>query len=99
MLWMMSQVPEDERQQWDVIISVYARGGSLRNECRVAYHRLQLKELPPFIDINPRTPAWIPLRMMPHISGVNYPGAILMTLEKSKTETVARGKYVFILLA
>lgn len=75
-----------------MIINVYARGGSIKGESRVAYHRLPLKDLPPFIDINPRTPAWIPLRMMPHISGVNCPGAVLMTLEKAKSETVARGK-------
>lgn len=86
------KAPEDERQQWDVIVNVYSRGGSISGESLVAYHRLPCRELPPYIDTNPRTPSWIPLRMMPQISGVNYAGAVLMVLEKIKTETVVRGK-------
>lgn len=85
-------MPEDERQQWNVLVSVYSRKGPFTKETRVAYHSLPLASLPTYVDVNPRTPSWIPLRVMPHISGVNCPAAVLMTLEKAKVETVARGK-------
>lgn len=89
-------VPEDERQQWNVLVSVYSRGGLFKRETRVAYHSLPLATLPTYVDVHPRTPSWIPLRMMPHISGVNCPAAILVTLEKARVETIARGKRKFV---
>ncbi|XP_053992011.1 uncharacterized protein LOC128883542 isoform X2 [Hylaeus volcanicus] len=94
---LLLKVSEDERQQWSVIISVYARGGCFPSETRVAYHSLPLSTLPVYVDVNPRTPLWIPLHMMPCISNKNHtPVAVLLTLEKTQSETTVRGKRKFI---
>ncbi|KAL8432549.1 hypothetical protein ACSSS7_004546 [Eimeria intestinalis] len=94
-------VPDEERQQWDVIISVYAKGLSknLPHAKRVSYQRLPLAKIPLYVQNNPRAPVWIPLHPMPHLSGYQAPSAVLMTLEKAKTDAAARTKRKYIAAA
>ncbi|OEH76777.1 c2 domain-containing protein [Cyclospora cayetanensis] len=89
-------VPEEEKQQWDVIINVYAKGitKNLPHATRVAYQRMPLAKVPIYMQNNPRAPTWVPLHPMPHLSGHRVPSAVLMTLEKAKTEAAARTKSV-----
>ncbi|KAL8453904.1 hypothetical protein Emed_000615 [Eimeria media] len=94
-------VPDEERQQWDVIISVYAKGVSknLPHAKRVSYQRLPLAKIPLYVQNNPRAPVWIPLHPMPHLAGHQAPSAVLMTLEKAKTDAAARTKRKYIAAA
>ncbi|CDJ42504.1 C2 domain-containing protein, putative [Eimeria tenella] len=87
-------VPDDEKQQWDVIISVYAKGISknMPHPTRVSYQRMPLANVPLYVQNNPRAPVWVPLHPMPHLSGLQAPSAVLMTLEKAKSEAAARTK-------
>ena len=53
---------------------------------------LRLAKIPLYVQNNPRAPVWIPLHPMPHLSGHQVPSAVLMTLEKAKTDAAARTK-------
>eukprot|EP00923_Selenidium_pygospionis_P039290 GHVN01068371.1.p1 GENE.GHVN01068371.1~~GHVN01068371.1.p1 ORF type:complete len:1272 (-),score=174.04 GHVN01068371.1:3383-7198(-) len=89
------EVVEDEKQQYDVLISVYAKGlqsGAYGGEGRVGCHRLKLSQLPMYNPSNPRPPVWIPLSSLPHISGDPHYGAALISLEKARAEDVARAR-------
>ncbi|CDI81794.1 C2 domain-containing protein, putative [Eimeria acervulina] len=94
-------VPDDEKQQWDVIINVYAKGISknMPHATRVAYQRMPLANIPVYVQNNPRAPVWVPLHPMPHLSDSLAPSAVLMTLEKAKTDAAARTKRKHIVAA
>uniref|UniRef100_A0A0G4HX89 C2 domain-containing protein n=1 Tax=Chromera velia CCMP2878 TaxID=1169474 RepID=A0A0G4HX89_9ALVE len=66
---MAMQVPMEESQQWDVIVSVYAEGkGALRREQRIGYKKIQMNKIPLYANDYARPPVWVPLKTMPHIN-------------------------------
>ncbi|PFH33328.1 putative heat shock protein DNAJ pfj4 [Besnoitia besnoiti] len=86
--------PEDTKQQWDVIISLHARGATkgFLGDTRIAFQRLKMSKLPLHVQNNPRAPIWVPLFFTPPFESMKPPPAILMCIEKSKVEAIARAK-------
>nr|CEL66850.1 TPA: heat shock protein DNAJ pfj4, putative [Neospora caninum Liverpool] len=87
-------VPEDTKQQWDVIISVHVRGSTkgFMGDTRIAFQRLKMSKVPVHTHNNPRTPVWVPLISTPPFESMKPAPAILMCIEKSKVESFARSK-------
>ncbi|EPR62810.1 putative heat shock protein DNAJ pfj4 [Toxoplasma gondii TgCatPRC2] len=87
-------VPEDTKQQWDIIISLYVRGTTkgFMGDTRIAFQRLKMSKIPGHVHNNPRAPIWVPLISTPPFESVKPAPAILMVIEKSKVEAFARSK-------
>ena len=60
--------------------------------CAVNLLLCRLANIPVYVQNNPRAPVWVPLHPMPHLSDSLAPSAVLMTLEKAKTDAAARTK-------
>ena len=82
-----SENPDD---QYDVMINVYKKT-MMGSKVRIGYCRVKLRDIPKYEPGNARVPTFFPIKPVVATDGLVSPqSSILMTLERSTTDDIAR---------